>query len=191
MPVIDLELYNRFNDLGLIPNNVRKDNVGKSDYARHTIQPWSIWKDYNLNPWDADIVKRILRTKEEAGMSETEARIMDYKKIKHICDERIRQLEFTPTPLYEGVDITTEIFDNYIVAPKYKLNKSVEYNTPILTYTLNQRQVDKYNQFKDEHRHCNGYIKTCFSHESGIGVSVKFLCTGCGSELDATELCEW
>ena len=96
MPVIDLELYNRFNDLGLIPNNVRKDNVGKSDYARHTIQPWSIWKDYNLNPWDADIVKRILRTKEEAGMSETEARIMDYKKIKHICDERIRQLEFSP-----------------------------------------------------------------------------------------------
>jgi hypothetical protein len=96
MPVIDLELYNRFNDLGLIPNKVRKDNVGKSDYAKHTIQPWSIWKDYNLNPWDADIVKRILRTKEEAGMSETEARIMDYKKIKHICNERIRQLEFSP-----------------------------------------------------------------------------------------------
>ena len=84
-----------------------------------------------------------------------------------------------------------QIFNNYIVAPKHELNKSVEYHTPILTYTLNQRQVDKYNQFKDEHRHCNGYIKTCFSHESGIGVSVKFLCTGCGSELDATELCEW
>ena len=184
MPVIDLELYNRFNDLGLIPNNVRKDNVGKSDYARHTIQPWSIWKDYNLNPWDADIVKRILRTKEEEGMSETEARIMDYKKIKHICDERIRQLEFVPTSLYEGVG-TTAIFDDYIVVP------NTEYNKPLLIYSLNQEQVDKYKQFQEKHQHCVGYIKTCFSHESGIGVTVKFLCTGCGEELDATDVSKW
>ena len=88
MPVIDLELYNRFNDLGLIPNNVRKDNVGKSDYAKHTIQPWSIWIDYNLNPWDADIVKRVLRTKYG------DSRKMDYQKIIHICQERIRQIDF-------------------------------------------------------------------------------------------------
>ena len=44
--------------------NVQSYNVGKSDYSKHAIQPWDIWKEYNLNPWDADIVKRVLRSKE-------------------------------------------------------------------------------------------------------------------------------
>lgn len=67
-------------------------HIGKSDYSTHVIQPWNIWKEYNLNPWDADIVKRILRTKEEPGKSKEDARIMDYEKIIHICKERIRQI---------------------------------------------------------------------------------------------------
>lgn len=61
-------------------------NVGKSDYAKHAIQPWEIWKEYNLNPWDADIVKRVLRSKEG------EARTLDYEKIIHICKYRISEL---------------------------------------------------------------------------------------------------
>lgn len=68
-------------------NNVRDYNIGKSDYAKHKIQPWDIWKEYNLNPWDADIVKRVLRSKEG------EDRKLDYEKIIHVCQERIRQLE--------------------------------------------------------------------------------------------------
>lgn len=68
-------------------SNVRDYNVGKSDYSKHKIQPWDIWKEYNLNPWDADIVKRVLRTKEG------EDRKIDYEKIIHVCQERIRQLE--------------------------------------------------------------------------------------------------
>lgn len=94
---IEEGLYNRLNKLGMIPNETRKTNVGNSNYAKHLIQPWSIWIDYNLNAWDADIVKRVLRTKSEPGISEKEARIMDYNKIIHICKERIRQLEFEPT----------------------------------------------------------------------------------------------
>jgi hypothetical protein len=66
--------------------NVRSYNVGKSDYAKHKIQPWDIWKEYNLNPWDADIVKRVLRTKEG------EDRKLDYEKIIHICKYRIAEL---------------------------------------------------------------------------------------------------
>lgn len=66
--------------------NVQSYNVGKSDYAKHAIQPWDIWKEYNLNPWDADIVKRVLRSKEG------EARTLDYEKIIHICKYRIVQL---------------------------------------------------------------------------------------------------
>lgn len=66
--------------------NVQSYNVGKSDYAKHAIQPWDIWKEYNLNPWDADIVKRVLRSKEG------EPRTVDYEKIIHICKYRIAQL---------------------------------------------------------------------------------------------------
>lgn len=67
--------------------DVRSYNVGSSDYAQHKIQPWSIWLEYNLNPWDADIVKRVLRTKK------TDTRRLDYEKIIHICKERIRQID--------------------------------------------------------------------------------------------------
>lgn len=66
--------------------NVQSYNVGKSDYSKHAIQPWHIWKEYNLNPWDADIVKRVLRTKEG------EPRTVDYEKIIHICKYRIAEL---------------------------------------------------------------------------------------------------
>ena len=65
---------------------VQSYNVGKSDYSKHKIQPWDIWKEYNLNPWDADIVKRVLRSKEG------EARTLDYEKIIHICKYRIAEL---------------------------------------------------------------------------------------------------
>ena len=84
---IPSELYVRLRSLGIIPNNVRGGNVGASDYSKHIIQPWAIWQEYNLNPWDADIVKRILRTKK------TDPRRLDYEKIIHICQERIRQID--------------------------------------------------------------------------------------------------
>lgn len=61
-------------------------HIGKSDYSRHVIQPWNIWREYNLNPWDADIVKRVLRSKEG------EERTLDYEKIIHICKYRIAEL---------------------------------------------------------------------------------------------------
>ena len=66
--------------------DVRSYNIGASDYAKHKIQPWDIWEEYNLNPWDADIVKRVLRTKKG------EDRRTEYLKIIHNCEERLRQL---------------------------------------------------------------------------------------------------
>ena len=79
-------------------NAVRNHNVGNSDYSKHKIQPWDIWIEYKLNPFDADIIKRILRKKVEAGLSEQESRKMDYQKIIHICEERIRQID-------EGIEL--------------------------------------------------------------------------------------
>ena len=84
---IDNEIYKRLQIRGLLPNEVRDHNIGSSDYSAHVIQPWAIWIDYALNPWDADIVKRVLRTKQG------EDRKQDYQKIIHICEERIRQID--------------------------------------------------------------------------------------------------
>ena len=84
---IPADLYCRLQKLGIIPNVVRDMNVGASDYSKHLIQPWAIWQEYDLNPWDADIIKRVLRHKA------TDTRKMDYEKIIHICQERIRQLD--------------------------------------------------------------------------------------------------
>lgn len=76
-----------------IEKDSRSYNVGSSDYAKHKIQPWAIWKEYKLNPWEADIVKRILRTKEVPGKSASESRIEDLEKIIHVAKELIRQLK--------------------------------------------------------------------------------------------------
>jgi hypothetical protein len=85
--MIDKNTYNALKRLGILDAPERSYNRGASDYSRHIIQPWSIWQDYNLNPWDADIVKRILRTKQG------DSRRLDYEKIIHICEERIRQID--------------------------------------------------------------------------------------------------
>ena len=90
---INRPLLERLEYIGVLADSDRDYNIGASNYSKHVIQPWSIWLDYNLDPWDADIIKRVLRTKIEPGMSATESRILDYKKIIHICNERIRQLE--------------------------------------------------------------------------------------------------
>lgn len=73
-------------DIDKLLEDVRNYNVGESDYSQHKIQPWDIWYQFKLNPWDADIVKRVLRHKA------TDSREQDYVKIIHICLERIRQL---------------------------------------------------------------------------------------------------
>lgn len=101
MKEISDELYNKLVYLGIINdenNSVRNNNVGTSDYSYHTIQPWSIWIDWNLNSWDADIVKRVLRNK--LGTSRRE----DYEKIIHIAQERIRQIDTAIGTMSNDID---------------------------------------------------------------------------------------
>lgn len=89
-----MEINDNFADkliaLGIINTesyNVREHNIGQSDYSKRIIQPWSIWLDWQLDPWDADIIKRIGRHKE--GESEE----LKYRKIIHICSEKLRQIK--------------------------------------------------------------------------------------------------
>ena len=87
---IDWDLYRKLKKLGILvreDDDTRDYNIGASDYSKHLIQPWAIWLEYELNAWDADIVKRVLRTKKG------ESRELDYNKIIHDCKERLRQLK--------------------------------------------------------------------------------------------------
>ena len=94
-------------------SSVRGYNVGASDYSKHKFQAWDFWLIFGtaLNPFDADIVKRILRKKS------TDSRMLDYKKIKHICLERIRQIEENinpyPIKIVETVFPLEKMLDDY------------------------------------------------------------------------------
>ena len=99
---INDELYQKLYHLGIIndsQDNIRSNNVGDSDYSKHIIQPWSVWLDWNLNPWDADIVKRICRHKYG------EDDITKYEKIIHICQERLRQINNESINKKENIDL--------------------------------------------------------------------------------------
>lgn len=93
-------------------NDVRSYNCGASDYSKHKFQSWSFWILFRLNPWDADLTKRVLRIKK------TDGRLLDYKKMKHIALERIRQFQNNenvfPIENLEPKDITLgEMLEDY------------------------------------------------------------------------------
>lgn len=94
---------NRIIKMGVHKSTTRDTNVGSSNYSDKKIQPWDIWTEYALNPWDADIVKRILRTKHDVGVSAAVSRCLDYKKIQHICQERIDQID-AGDPWYDNLN---------------------------------------------------------------------------------------
>lgn len=99
---INDELYQKLYYLGVIndsQDNIRRNNVGTSDYSKRIIQPWSVWLDWNLNPWDADIVKRICRHKD--GEDDK----IKYEKIIHICKERLRQINNISVNKKENIDL--------------------------------------------------------------------------------------
>ena len=94
-------------------NEVRKVVEGSSDYNKHRYQIWDIWIKFRINNgFDCDLVKRTLRTKQ------TDPRILDYKKMVHICSERIRQFQNNenvfPIENHEPKDITLgEMIEDY------------------------------------------------------------------------------
>jgi hypothetical protein len=102
--IYNTECPSDVNDYAVAVDPHRGHNVGESDYASHPIQPWDCWVNWGLTPWDADILKRTVRTKDVPGLTPKEARIQDYEKIKHICDERISQIS-KGDPYYKNLRI--------------------------------------------------------------------------------------
>lgn len=140
--------------------DIREYNIGNSDYSKHKIQPWDIWREYNLNPWDADIVKRVLRTKEEPGKSKEESRILDYEKIIHICQERIRQLE-------EEKLSTISISGG----EGWKISNCANISlSNFSAYRLNEKEVKAYEKFSKEHSKLHGGTCGCSITFHGTGI---------------------
>lgn len=113
--------YNQYLEyIGLTKNEVRSHNAGKSDYSKQVIQPWTIWHaNPGIHTIDKDIIKRVLRTKEEGNMSPINSRILDYEKIIHDCQERIRQLK--------TLLMTSLPFKNYKTEDDELIKKQLEY----------------------------------------------------------------
>nr|DAE48513.1 MAG TPA: hypothetical protein [Caudoviricetes sp.] len=128
-------------------SNVRDYNVGKSDYSKHRIQPWDIWLEYGLNPWDADIVKRVLRTKEG------EDRKLDYEKIIHVCQERIRQLEAGRADAVEENDYKTVICPSEKDKPELRYRENAGFDGIIKVYSVFQSDGSPYAYLGYRRRH--------------------------------------
>ena len=94
-------------------NNVRNYVNGASDYNKHKYQVWDFWIKYKINNgFDCDLTKRVLRIKK------TDGRLLDYRKMKHICLERIRQFQNNenvfPIENLEPKDVTlNEMLEDY------------------------------------------------------------------------------
>lgn len=65
----------------------RQTQIGGDHYRKFRIQPWDIRKEYNLNPWEADVLSYLLRRK--PGVP----RIEDLKKARHCLDYLIEEEE--------------------------------------------------------------------------------------------------
>lgn len=63
----------------------RKYQVGGDHYSRHTIQPFDIIDEYNLNFYEGNALKYLLRQKGD--------RIQDLKKARHYIDVLIEREE--------------------------------------------------------------------------------------------------
>ena len=61
--------------------------VGGNHYVKRKIQPWEIWKAYEMNPWEANALKYLLRYKDKGKPLE------DLKKFKHYIEFLINTME--------------------------------------------------------------------------------------------------
>lgn len=122
--------------------DIRSYNIGASDYAEHKYQSWDFWITFALNPFDADLSKRTLRTKK------TDGRLMDYQKIKHIAGERLRQLslgpDVWPSPkVPEGVNFDEMIEDYHLCDEDKTILESIIFvKDRVAAYKIIQNQCN-------------------------------------------------
>jgi len=65
--------------------DVMMTNVGESDYSTKKIQPWDIIDEYNLDFYEGNVLKYLLRTKG--------SRKEDLEKIRHYIDKMLHDIK--------------------------------------------------------------------------------------------------
>jgi hypothetical protein len=66
-------------------SDVMMTNVGESDYSTKKIQPWDIIDEYNLDFYEGNVLKYLLRTKG--------SRREDLEKIRHYIDKMLHDIK--------------------------------------------------------------------------------------------------
>lgn len=69
--------------------SARLGQVGGTHYAKHKIQPWDVWDEYDLDRYTANAVKYLLRGGDKPGNT----RLQDLKKARHYLDKAIEMEE--------------------------------------------------------------------------------------------------
>lgn len=69
--------------------------------------------------------------------------------------------------------------------------KIADYNLPNVSYTCNDVESKKVNEFKEKHRHQKGSMVWVSFHGTGIGCIVQVKCDICDDEEDVTDIDSW
>lgn len=68
----------------------QKKQVGGTHYAKHKIQPWDVIDEYNLNFYEGNVLKYLLRDKNN--------RIEDLEKLIHYAEKALDNLKQPGAP---------------------------------------------------------------------------------------------
>lgn len=63
-----------------------KKQIAGNHYSKHTIQPWDIIEEYNLDYWAGNVIKYVLRSKDKNGKE-------DLEKALHYLESMIEHYE--------------------------------------------------------------------------------------------------
>lgn len=57
-----------------MPNtgNAKDIQIGGDHYKKHTLQPWDVWEAFNLDAFEASVIKYLLRWKDKGGVQDLE-----------------------------------------------------------------------------------------------------------------------
>lgn len=81
-----IEAYNEAMEIvGIKPSGYETKQVGGNHYAKHSIQPWDIIDEYNLDYYLGNVIKYVLRDKNN--------KIEDLHKAIHYLEKKIELLE--------------------------------------------------------------------------------------------------
>lgn len=75
------------------PQTIKSHNIGESDYSEHRIQVWDIVDEYNLDFYEGNILKYLLRRKGKDSDHRNTNRFMDLQKLIHYAQRKMERLE--------------------------------------------------------------------------------------------------